>query len=537
MSAVTALEQDGDITDAKAKLEVLRKGCCHPQVWDKDMARKKKEGQRQHSHVARPFGEIMVLKVEQSRLMCEERQRELVFNLNSLAGVAILQAYIISMNRKSQRGDREIAGAAASGTTNYDVSSDEIVTDFSSPSRHDAISRGSDFNISSSVNSKVSALDYLRRALRAFTCAYSLLERNRGTCPLVGLLRVSGTPNTVFSVSRVVEEERNWGEAVDEIEDNLVDTELCADALCFTWLGQMNKNETGMEIMTIEEVKEPSSLVRSDEGNKDPGSLPSPDVPPAVSASTIFSNPPGLRSQLESCSIVSAKMAFGVGRRLQQLKVRSALRSVVSTLKAKLLGSKVNGVGSIKESVVMVFPKEVALLAATGTSDTFTRVTLCEISLPTLIESEATIDGCHYPLAGFADSFPIRGSATLTADIMKNFPLSFRARSWRLDVLTLHGWCLEIEVARMGHGIEGSEGCLLLEGVGKKSRDIDTTLQVAGQWRRLDDLTPVFQSGTSTTLRQMTAPSQVQMGLEIQVLEATFDIDLFQVPSCHCIFI
>ena len=525
MSAVIALEQDADITDAKAKLEVLRKGCCHPQVWDKDLARKKKEGHRQHNHVARPFGEIMVLKVEQSRLICEERQRELVFNLNSLAGVAILQAQVISISCKSQRGDQEIAEAAADGTTSHDVSFHRIVTDFSSPSGQDVKSRGSNCNISSCLNTEVSASDYLERALRAFTCAYSLLERNRGTCPLVGLVRVGGTPNTVFRVSRVAQEESHWEDAVDEIQDNLADTELSADALCFTWSGHRNKNEEGVEVMTIEEVEGPLLLTRSDKVVKDKESSLSPEVPPAMPARTIFFNLPDVHSQFESSSIVSAKMTFGVGRRVQQLKVRSALRSVVSTVKAKLLNSKANGIGSTRESVVMVFPNEIALLAATGISDTFTRVTLCNMSLPTLTESEATIDGCHYPPAGFAGTFPVGDSAAFTADLMKNFPLSFRARSWRLDVLTLHGWCLEIEVARADHGIEGSEE--------NGNNDIDSKLVVTGQWKRLQhDLTTTSHAGTSAPLREMTAPSLVQMGLEIQVLEATFDIDLFQVHSC-----
>ena len=32
VQAVLALRDDSDIGDTKAKIEVLRKGCCHPQV-------------------------------------------------------------------------------------------------------------------------------------------------------------------------------------------------------------------------------------------------------------------------------------------------------------------------------------------------------------------------------------------------------------------------------------------------------------------------------------------------------------------------
>jgi hypothetical protein len=105
-----------DLADAKARLELLRKGCCHPQVLDATLARHGRTGasgghahSRGYRHPApnstagktaakaeaagpRPLDEIMVAKVEQSRLQCEETQRGLLFHLFSMAGATALQA-------------------------------------------------------------------------------------------------------------------------------------------------------------------------------------------------------------------------------------------------------------------------------------------------------------------------------------------------------------------------------------------------------------------------------------------------------------
>lgn len=52
--------------DAKSKLELLRKGCCHPQVLDKRLASKQRSNAAASAVVIagpRPLDEIMVAKV------------------------------------------------------------------------------------------------------------------------------------------------------------------------------------------------------------------------------------------------------------------------------------------------------------------------------------------------------------------------------------------------------------------------------------------------------------------------------------------
>jgi hypothetical protein len=47
----------------------------------------------------------------------------------------------------------------------------------------------------------LNAAFYLRRALRSFASAYSQLEFNRRTCPVVGLARVTGISEQLFACS------------------------------------------------------------------------------------------------------------------------------------------------------------------------------------------------------------------------------------------------------------------------------------------------------------------------------------------------
>jgi hypothetical protein len=48
-------------------------------------------------------------------------------------------------------------------------------------------------NIENYNNDKrFTSLIYLKRALRAFAYAYSFIEKNRQTCPVVGLVRIIG---------------------------------------------------------------------------------------------------------------------------------------------------------------------------------------------------------------------------------------------------------------------------------------------------------------------------------------------------------
>ena len=90
--------------DINAKIMVLRKGCCHPQILDPALySRHHNKGSREQG--PRPFAEIMVLKVEQMRQKCEELQRNLLFQLFTMGGVALLQAEIAESD-KSHMGLR-----------------------------------------------------------------------------------------------------------------------------------------------------------------------------------------------------------------------------------------------------------------------------------------------------------------------------------------------------------------------------------------------------------------------------------------------
>lgn len=85
---------------------------------------------------ATPIDEIMILKTEQARLVCEEKQREMLFNLFSLAGISSL-----------------LSGTCYEG-------------------------KGRDV--------------YSMRAVRIYVFALKYFEHNRSICPLIGLWKGSG---------------------------------------------------------------------------------------------------------------------------------------------------------------------------------------------------------------------------------------------------------------------------------------------------------------------------------------------------------
>jgi hypothetical protein len=519
---VTHLRAESDISDAKAKLEVLRKGCCHPQVWDKDLARRKGQG------MARPFDEIMILKVEHSRLACEEKQRELVFHLNSLAGVAMLQAQLqITEGAVYRMEDRAM---------DVDVDGGAFLGGVSSP-----------FLRTGNTAADLSAADYLRRAMRAFGSAYSCLERNRQTCPLLGLVRLSGTPEGVFRVTRLAE-----GEEFAEKDRNLVNTELRADCLCLSWSCRLplegeGGSDTGEEEVCFSAVSLPSvgAPVPSSDPSAHGQSLSSPvPSPSSLQAERIFSVC-GYRAP------VSARMAFGAGRRLQKLRMRSRASVLIAEMRSRLVSS-----GGRVQEAVLLFPCETSLSAATGIADAFTRVALFDLALPclpTLSSSDRRLAGAgaesdfrppsNGPGPGPDDScgpFPLDPHCPLSTQSVQDFPLTIRARSWRLDVRSVHGWCLEIKIEAVSSCSKRGQG----EGEGEGDPDGEGRGSVVtGQWRRTATLLTHPQARPSTPLSITAGPrtcSTVSMSLcmEVEVFEAAFDVDLFQVkigiPPCHC---
>lgn len=85
------------LIDAQGKLEVLRKGCCHPQILDPSLTGRRLRGDFQDRR-PRPFKDIIILKVEQARLIVAEKQRSLLAHVCKFAGIQLLFAQL-SMQR------------------------------------------------------------------------------------------------------------------------------------------------------------------------------------------------------------------------------------------------------------------------------------------------------------------------------------------------------------------------------------------------------------------------------------------------------
>ena len=527
------LIEDSDIGDAKMKLEVLRKGCCHPQVWDKDLSRRKGTGQ---GLVARPFEEIMILKVEKSRLECEERQRELVFHLNSLAGVAVLQAQLLITGQ---------ARAQAQGHAQAlsDAHSSEVYNDAA------WVAESNGFEVTKSPGgsqlNQLCAADHLTRALRAYAYAYSFLERNRQTCPVLGLVRVSGSPEGSFQVRRVRRDEEYAEQDGSDIQENLMNIELRADKLSFSWSGTSSRRTQGLAGATDDAViitEDPAILLdatRSSTSKRVEGQkgMACGTANVTNSASTIAQNSSNAFNDVPPVSVhslnlftserskdmnVCAKMNFNAGRRIQQLKIRTKLPSLIAEMRANMSRRGVE-----EERVVLLFPQRASLLAASGTADAFTRVAYFDLALPSLTPSAGastpTTDGI----------LQLKSLSTFSDETVHDFPLSFRARSWKLDVLSVHGVCFEVKLStskqkRSSHADKGhSQADMDIEDDGDSRRAGtvigEQDMNMTGQWRQtLDCVSPLNSSAT-------VKDTSLHMSIGVDLFEATFDVDTFQV--------
>lgn len=527
------LIEDSDIGDAKMKLEVLRKGCCHPQVWDKDLSRRKGTGQ---GLVARPFEEIMILKVEKSRLGCEERQRELVYHLNSLAGVAVLQAQLLITGQ---------ARAQAQGHAHVlsDTHSSEVYSD----AEWDTESNG--FEVTKSPGgsqlNQLCAADHLTRALRAYAYAYSFLERNRQTCPVLGLVRVSGAPEGSFLVHRVRRDEEYVEQDGSDVQENLMNIELRADKLSFSWSGtgsrrtQLLAGATDNAVIITEgpaillDAARSSTSIRV-EGRKgtacetanvkntasstaQPSLNAFTGVPPvSVHSLNLFSSE---RSKdMSAC----AKMNFNAGRRLQQLKIQTKLPSLIAEMRANMRRRGVE-----EERVILLFPQRVSLLAASGTADAFTRVAYFDLALPSLTPSPDASTPINDGI------LPLKSLSTFSDETVRDFSLSFRARSWKLDVLSVHGVCLEVKLSTSkqkssSHAEKAlSHADIDIEEDGDSHRASavvgEQDVNMTGQWKRtLDCVSPLHSSA-------IVRDTSLHMSIGVDLFEATFDVDTFQV--------
>ena len=81
--------------NAKNQLEILRKGCCHPQLLDPTFVPHHGRYRGNHRRDAMlPFLEIMLVKADQMRTKAEDSLRALVISLNSMAGNSLLQGVV-----------------------------------------------------------------------------------------------------------------------------------------------------------------------------------------------------------------------------------------------------------------------------------------------------------------------------------------------------------------------------------------------------------------------------------------------------------
>ena len=370
---------------------------------------------------------------------------------------------------------------------------------------------------------ELTAADFLRRAMRAFGSAYSCLERNRQTCPLLGLVRLSGTPEGVFRVMRPA-----GGEEPAEDDRNLVNTELRADCLCLSWSSRLTRaGERGNDTPEEEDEVYFSALSRPSLGaNASSRGLSEHGEP--ISGPSLSSSPSSLRAEqvFSACGYrapVSARMAFGAGRRLQKLRVRSRASVLIGEMRSRAISR-----GGEEQEAVLLFPCETSLSAATGIADAFTRVALFNLALPCLSAPSSSDNPsglCPGPCPeGPSGPFALDPQHSLSAQSVQDFPLTLRARSWRLDVRSVHGWCLEIKIRPAQPSRERGQG----EG-GLACRASDSV--VTGQWRRTATLLPQASSSPSAAESPTRTAQAVSLCMEVEVFEAAFDVDLFQAKT------
>ena len=96
-----------NIDNINQSVESLRKGCCHPSCFDSIYSNSKSAKKRNnnssgahtvgggaHGKIPRPFSEIMILKIEQIKNVCEEKFRSLLFHSFTLVGSLLLMSAV-----------------------------------------------------------------------------------------------------------------------------------------------------------------------------------------------------------------------------------------------------------------------------------------------------------------------------------------------------------------------------------------------------------------------------------------------------------
>jgi hypothetical protein len=390
-----------DLADAKSRLELLRKGCCHPQVLDATLARHGRTGasgsghgsHRGHKHLPpnstagktaakaeaagpRPLDEIMVAKVEQSRLQCEETQRGLLFHLFSTAGATALQAQCCLLSLPP-----------------YDASSAREAGD--------------------------TACRHLVRAHCTYRLALSLLQCNRASTALVGMAKIHSEEGTRLMVVR---------SGVGPVSATVtgVRVPVAQEGLHLLWqvpcggdispaiqeeaTAAGNTDATGRSKATVQwrsADQHSLSAVPFDSEN-----CVDDDVPPSAA---------GFGGQH-----LTTRMTFNTSKRITGMTVSSAAPDYYGLHAHFHARAAPNGGDSY---LVLLQPAVVALQVAVGASDTY--VDVCTVQLPLSETAGRGMDA-----AGI-----VRGDRGL-----------HRSKRWRVRVLSLHSHCC---VVRHGPGPHG----------------------------------------------------------------------------------
>eukprot|EP01032_Pedospumella_encystans_P008056 gene8056-9603_t len=398
-----------DTADAKAKLELLRKGCCHPQVLDRTLAKTRNTNHTTssaHSNTVnsitagpRPLDEIMVIKVEQTRLLCEEHQRGLLFHLFALAATAACQV---------QCGVLGVGEYAS--FPHYDTSSS------SSNSNGDA---NTAVLTSLSAGGDTSPMHYLLRSFLAYTLALKIIRTNRQPTVLIAMCKIGGerlyindTCVTLYPGGRKLVPHAHDGLDVkwdlsDQfriVSSDVTSTPIRSDSV--VWLAAPNA---------------PNGVVTS------------PALPVLFSALSSITAP------------LQAQLMFANGRRLTDMVVTSDVQALYrkfyiqqlhlhNTNHYKLFehtSSSSNTEHSSTKYEVLLFPACVELQVSTGLSDVYSNILSVNVPAPYTNGTTTTIND------------------TVTPGILT----SQRSKKYQLHVTSVQSHCLVLRAVHTTTGV------------------------------------------------------------------------------------
>jgi hypothetical protein len=150
-----------------------------------------------------------------------------------------------------------------------------------------------------------------------------------------------------------------------------------------------------------------------------------------------------------------------------------------------------------------------------------------------------------------SNSFIINNDNKLTSEYTQDLATSVRSRSWRLDVRTLHGICLEISCTHKNNYYSNEESKIEIQNGDFKREtefrdfisnkdNLDTDKSdtgdciLSGRWIHTKDIMSnkskkPTKSENFEEFKEIKESNVFNMCLNIELFEASFDVDLFQV--------